>query len=68
MSLLEGLDGEEVRERFRNQYFAILFVNWQVWPLFQVSLPRPVNGIPRRKSGTPPETRFRVPFPDVSEL
>ncbi|BGP56419.1 hypothetical protein JCM8202_001841 [Rhodotorula sphaerocarpa] len=36
MSLLEGLDGEEVRERFRNQYFAILFVNWQVWPLFQL--------------------------------
>ena len=36
MSLLEGLNGEETRERFRNQYFAILFVNWQVWPLFQV--------------------------------
>lgn len=36
MSLLEGLNGEETRERFKNQYFAILFVNWQVWPLFQV--------------------------------
>lgn len=36
MSLLEGLNGEETRERFKNQYFAILFVNWQVWPLFQL--------------------------------
>lgn len=36
MSLLEGLNGEETRERFKNQYFAILLVNWQVWPLFQV--------------------------------
>lgn len=36
MSLLEGLNGEETRERFKNQYFAILLVNWQVWPLFQL--------------------------------
>lgn len=40
MSLLEGLNGDETRERFKNQYFSILFVNWQIWPLFQVSLPR----------------------------
>jgi hypothetical protein len=47
MSLLEGLNGEETRERFKNQYFAILFVNWQVWPLFQVrheGIP-PVSGL-----------------------
>lgn len=36
MSLLEGLNGDETRERFKNQYFAILFVNWQIWPLFQL--------------------------------
>ncbi|GAA5826174.1 hypothetical protein JCM5353_003833 [Sporobolomyces roseus] len=36
MSLLEGLNGEETREKIRNNYWPILFVNWQVWPLLQL--------------------------------
>lgn len=36
MSLLEGLNGEETREKVRSNYWPILFVNWQVWPLLQV--------------------------------
>ncbi|GAA5825476.1 hypothetical protein JCM3770_001846 [Rhodotorula araucariae] len=35
MSLLEGLDSEETREKIRNNYWSILLVNWQVWPLLQ---------------------------------
>jgi len=30
MSLLEGLNGDETREKIRNNYWPILFVNWQV--------------------------------------
>ncbi|GAA5939908.1 Mpv17/PMP22 family protein [Sporobolomyces koalae] len=36
MSLLEGLDGDETREKIKNNYWPILFVNWQVWPLLQL--------------------------------
>lgn len=57
MSLLEGLNGEETRERFKNQYFAILFVNWQVWPLFQV-----------RHEGKPPFLAFFSLFTAYNEL
>ncbi|GAA5901985.1 hypothetical protein JCM8208_006655 [Rhodotorula glutinis] len=35
MSLLEGLDSEETREKIRSNYWPILLVNWQVWPLLQ---------------------------------
>ncbi|BGP41145.1 hypothetical protein JCM10450v2_005177 [Rhodotorula kratochvilovae] len=35
MSLLEGLNGDETREKIRNNYWSILLVNWQVWPLLQ---------------------------------
>ncbi|GAA5922968.1 hypothetical protein JCM3775_006203 [Rhodotorula graminis] len=35
MSLLEGLDSEETREKIRTNYWPILLVNWQVWPLLQ---------------------------------
>jgi len=38
MSLLEGLDSEETREKIRSNYWPILLVNWQVWPLLQVRL------------------------------
>ncbi|GAA6020519.1 hypothetical protein JCM11491_001383 [Sporobolomyces phaffii] len=36
MSLLEGLNGEETQEKIKNNYWPILFVNWQVWPLLQL--------------------------------
>ncbi|GAA5833606.1 hypothetical protein JCM3766R1_002587 [Sporobolomyces carnicolor] len=36
MSLLEGLNGEETQEKIKNNYWPILFVNWQVWPLLQM--------------------------------
>jgi len=29
MSLLEGLNGEETQEKIKNNYWPILFVNWQ---------------------------------------
>ncbi|GAA5999699.1 Mpv17/PMP22 family protein [Rhodotorula paludigena] len=35
MSLLEGLDQEQTREKIASNYWPILFVNWQVWPIFQ---------------------------------
>ncbi|GAA5987549.1 hypothetical protein JCM5350_006034 [Sporobolomyces pararoseus] len=36
MSLLEGLNGEETQEKIKNNYWPILFVNWQVWPILQL--------------------------------
>ncbi|CEQ41256.1 SPOSA6832_02937, partial [Sporobolomyces salmonicolor] len=37
MSMLEGLDGEEMREKIRQNYMPILLVNWQVrWNFFSV--------------------------------
>ncbi|GAA5961384.1 hypothetical protein JCM21900_006688 [Sporobolomyces salmonicolor] len=36
MSMLEGLDGEEMREKIRQNYLPILLVNWQVWPILQL--------------------------------
>ncbi|GAA5886441.1 hypothetical protein JCM16303_001410 [Sporobolomyces ruberrimus] len=36
MSLLEGLSGEETQEKIKDNYWPILFVNWQVWPLLQL--------------------------------
>ncbi|KAI5477973.1 protein Mpv17 [Pseudohyphozyma bogoriensis] len=36
MSILEGLDGEETIAKIKFNYFPILFVNWQVWPILQL--------------------------------
>ncbi|GAA5849041.1 hypothetical protein JCM8547_006421 [Rhodosporidiobolus lusitaniae] len=36
MSLLEGLNAEETRQKIRDQYWPILSVNWQVWPILQL--------------------------------
>lgn len=35
MGTMEGLDGDEIREKIRANYLPILFVNWQVWPILQ---------------------------------
>ncbi|GAA5832603.1 hypothetical protein JCM11251_001383 [Rhodosporidiobolus azoricus] len=36
MSVLEGLDEEETKQKIRDNYWAILSVNWQVWPILQL--------------------------------
>ncbi|BGP17451.1 hypothetical protein JCM10213_003266 [Rhodosporidiobolus nylandii] len=36
MSLLEGLDGEQMKQKLRDNYWPILSVNWQVWPILQL--------------------------------
>ncbi|GAA6061144.1 hypothetical protein JCM10212_001744 [Sporobolomyces blumeae] len=36
MSMLEGLDGEETQQKIKDNYWPILFVNWQVWPILQL--------------------------------
>jgi len=36
MSMLEGLDSEETKQKIRNNYWQILIVNWQVWPILQL--------------------------------
>ncbi|KAL7337556.1 hypothetical protein BJY59DRAFT_717255 [Rhodotorula toruloides] len=33
MSLLEGLDSEETKEKIKQNYLPILLVNWQIWPI-----------------------------------
>lgn len=35
MSVLEGLEWEEIKERYRRLYFPLLIVNWQIWPFVQ---------------------------------
>ena len=56
MSLLEGLDTEQAREKLRNNYMPILLVNWQVWPLFQLLNFRYVP------------LRFRVPVASIAGI
>ncbi|GAA5907140.1 Mpv17/PMP22 family protein [Sporobolomyces salmoneus] len=53
MSLLEGLNGEETQEKIKNNYWPILFVNWQVWPILQLINFRYVP------------LRYRVPFGSI---
>ncbi|GAA5890128.1 hypothetical protein JCM6882_009236 [Rhodosporidiobolus microsporus] len=36
MSVLEGLDDEETKQKIKDNYWAILSVNWQVWPILQL--------------------------------
>jgi hypothetical protein len=36
MSLMEGLDDEEILDKLRNYYPGILLANWKVWPLLQL--------------------------------
>ncbi|KAK4046821.1 hypothetical protein OIV83_005817 [Microbotryomycetes sp. JL201] len=50
MGTLEGLDGAQLKEKFRQNYFPILLVNWQVWPILQLINFRFVP------------LKFRVPF------
>ncbi|KAK4055827.1 hypothetical protein OIO90_003081 [Microbotryomycetes sp. JL221] len=50
MGTLEGLDGAQIREKFRMNYWPILLVNWQIWPILQLINFRFVP------------LKFRVPF------
>ncbi|GAA5984555.1 hypothetical protein JCM11641_006547 [Rhodosporidiobolus odoratus] len=36
MSMLEGLNEAETKQKIRENYWAILSVNWQVWPILQL--------------------------------
>ena len=36
MGLLEGLDEEGIKNKIKANYWGILFVNWQVWPILQL--------------------------------
>ncbi|GAA6036812.1 hypothetical protein JCM8097_003490 [Rhodosporidiobolus ruineniae] len=36
MAMLEGLNEEETKQKIRDNYWPILRVNWQVWPILQL--------------------------------
>ncbi|KAM0786551.1 hypothetical protein ACM66B_002008 [Microbotryomycetes sp. NB124-2] len=50
MGTLEGLDGAQIKQKIRSNYWPILLVNWQIWPILQLINFRFVP------------LKFRVPF------
>ncbi|KAK9899617.1 hypothetical protein P389DRAFT_139857 [Cystobasidium minutum MCA 4210] len=36
MAILEGLEWDEIVERYKRLYLPILLVNWQIWPFVQI--------------------------------
>ncbi|GAA6010779.1 hypothetical protein JCM10207_005838 [Rhodosporidiobolus poonsookiae] len=53
MSVLEGLNEEETWQKIKDNYWPILSVNWQVWPLLQLLNFRYIP------------LRYRVPFGSI---
>jgi len=36
MAILEGLEWEEIEERYKRIYWPVLLINWQIWPILQL--------------------------------